>query len=93
LYTFEIIQFFELRRKVRASNITGPPPCLIGLLTTEILTAAFRQLQDPEVVSHAKEMARKMASEDGVEEAVRVFYKHLPRQALLCEVHCVAKVK
>ncbi|TMW59525.1 hypothetical protein Poli38472_004594 [Pythium oligandrum] len=64
----------------------GVEPCPIGELTTEKLRAAFSHLMDPEVRKRAEAMRDVMAREDGVEEAVKSFYRHLPLKHMKCDV-------
>ncbi|ETP38849.1 hypothetical protein F442_13653 [Phytophthora nicotianae P10297] len=64
----------------------GVPPCPITQLTTEILRKAFVDLANPELRERAEAMQRIMQQEDGAEEAVRSFYRHLPTQDMWCDL-------
>ncbi|GLE10774.1 hypothetical protein PINS_up023014 [Pythium insidiosum] len=64
----------------------GVEPCPIGELSVDRLTDAFLKLQDPGMRSRALAIRDVMAREDGVEEAVRVFYRHLPLKNMNCDV-------
>ncbi|TMW59527.1 hypothetical protein Poli38472_004596 [Pythium oligandrum] len=64
----------------------GVEPCPIGELTVEKLCAAFVQLMDPQVRERAIVLAEVMSREDGVEEAVQSFYRHLPLKHMTCHV-------
>ncbi|TMW59529.1 hypothetical protein Poli38472_004598 [Pythium oligandrum] len=64
----------------------GVEPCPIGELTMEKLRDAFVQLTDPEICRRAEALGRTMSQEDGVEEAVRCFYRHLPLKHMCCDV-------
>ncbi|KAF1787275.1 Glycosyltransferase family 28, N-terminal domain [Phytophthora cactorum] len=59
----------------------GVTPCPIEELTTEKLRVAFEGLQSLKMRSRAVEIQQKMQQEDGAEEAVRCFYRHLPLRA------------
>ncbi|TMW59530.1 hypothetical protein Poli38472_004599 [Pythium oligandrum] len=64
----------------------GVEPCPIGELTMEKLRDAFVQLTDPEICRRAEALGRTMSQEDGVEEAVRCFYRHLPLKHMRCDI-------
>ncbi|GLD97265.1 hypothetical protein PINS_up005948 [Pythium insidiosum] len=64
----------------------GVEPCPIGELSVDRLTDAFLKLQDPGMRSRALAIRDVMAREDGVEEAVRVFYRHLPLAHMVCDL-------
>ncbi|KAG7388497.1 hypothetical protein PHYPSEUDO_012283 [Phytophthora pseudosyringae] len=64
----------------------GVAPCPIEELTTDKLRVAFEGLQSPEMRSRAVAIQQKMQREDGAEEAVRCFYRHLPVQSMRCDL-------
>ncbi|TMW59544.1 hypothetical protein Poli38472_004613 [Pythium oligandrum] len=64
----------------------GVEPCPIVDLTVEKLRAAFEKLTDPEVKKRAEQLCEVMTKEDGVEEAVKSFYRHLPLKAMRCDI-------
>ncbi|KAG6944072.1 hypothetical protein JG687_00018135, partial [Phytophthora cactorum] len=64
----------------------GVTPCPIEELTTEKLRVAFEGLQSLKMRSRAVEIQQKMQQEDGAEEAVRCFYRHLPLQGMRCDL-------
>ncbi|KAE9003266.1 Sterol 3-beta-glucosyltransferase [Phytophthora rubi] len=64
----------------------GVAPCPIEELTMEKLRAAFEELQTQELRSRAMAIQQKMQKEDGAEEAVRCFYRHLPVQDMRCDL-------
>ncbi|KAK1948472.1 Sterol 3-beta-glucosyltransferase UGT80A2 [Phytophthora citrophthora] len=64
----------------------GVKPCPIAELTTDRLREAFVELMDPELRSRALDLRDVMRREDGADEAVRSFYRHLPTQKMLCDL-------
>ncbi|RLN36682.1 hypothetical protein BBJ28_00026468 [Nothophytophthora sp. Chile5] len=64
----------------------GVEPCPIAELTAEKLRTAFQDLQSEELRSRARAMQEKMQKENGAEEAVRSFYRHLPVQQMRCDL-------
>ncbi|KAF0693768.1 Aste57867_15267 [Aphanomyces stellatus] len=62
----------------------GVHPCPVTELTVATLQHAFEAMLSPEMRAKAQEMQRKMLAEDGVENAVQSFYRHLPRDAMTC---------
>ncbi|KAG3004572.1 Sterol 3-beta-glucosyltransferase [Phytophthora cactorum] len=64
----------------------GVAPCSITQLTTEILRKAFVDLANPELRERAEAMQHIMQQEDGAEEAVCSFYRHLPTQDMWCDL-------
>ncbi|CEG42615.1 sterol 3-beta [Plasmopara halstedii] len=64
----------------------GVTPCPIEKLTTEKLCKAFKALQNPMMRKRALTLQQKMQQEDGAEEAVRCFYRHLPIQDMRCDL-------
>jgi sterol 3beta-glucosyltransferase len=69
-----------------ASARVGVAPCPIAQLTTEVLSSAFMELANPELRRRAEAMRDLMQQEDGAEEAVRSFYRHLPTQDMWCDL-------
>ncbi|CAI5467784.1 unnamed protein product [Closterium sp. Yama58-4] len=63
--------------RVHAAGV-GPEPIPIGSLTLDKIVAAIEFMIRDEVVAAAKELAGKIAKEDGVDGAVEAFHKHLP---------------
>lgn len=70
---------------VRRAGV-GPEPCPIGQLTAPALAHKFGVLRERGVQARARELAERMAAEDGVGTAVRHFERCLPRQKMLCDV-------
>ncbi|DBA00178.1 TPA: hypothetical protein N0F65_007803 [Lagenidium giganteum] len=64
----------------------GVEPCPIHELTTEKLRDAFTQLMGEEIKQRAEAMRDGLLKEDGAAEAVRCFYRHLPKRDMLCDV-------
>lgn len=64
----------------------GPAPCPIEGLTVQVLAQKLEELQSPEMIAAAKEMAEKMALEDGVREGLNHFLASLPRDNMFCDV-------
>ncbi|KAF4318338.1 hypothetical protein G195_008338 [Phytophthora kernoviae 00238/432] len=64
----------------------GVEPCPIEELTTEKLRRAFKRLKSAELRSRALVLQKKMQQEDGAEEAVCSFYRHLPLQDMRCDL-------
>ncbi|KAH7465802.1 Sterol 3-beta-glucosyltransferase UGT80A2 [Phytophthora ramorum] len=64
----------------------GVAPCPIAQLTTEVLRKAFEDLAHPELRKRAEALRDLMLQEDGAEEAVRSFYRHLPTQDMWCDL-------
>lgn len=64
----------------------GVEPCRITELTVEKLRAAFEELQEPDIRSRAKLLQQRMQQEDGVEGAVKSFYRHLPMARMVCDL-------
>ncbi|XP_021284049.1 sterol 3-beta-glucosyltransferase UGT80B1 isoform X2 [Herrania umbratica] len=58
----------------------GPPPIPISQLSVENLSNAIRFMLQPEVKSHAMELAKLIENEDGVAAAVDAFHRHLPSE-------------
>ncbi|KAL3671130.1 hypothetical protein V7S43_004312 [Phytophthora oleae] len=64
----------------------GVKPCPIAQLTTESLRVAFVRLMDPELRARALDLRDVMQRENGADEAVRSFYRHLPTQKMFCDL-------
>ncbi|XVE55141.1 hypothetical protein DITRI_Ditri03aG0136700 [Diplodiscus trichospermus] len=61
----------------------GPAPIPISQLSVENLSNAIRFMLQPEVKSHAMELAKLIENEDGVAAAVDAFHRHLPPEVPL----------
>ncbi|KAH9124331.1 hypothetical protein AeMF1_004885 [Aphanomyces euteiches] len=57
----------------------GVRPCPLGDLTVKKLRQAFLQLLSPATIANAKAIQAKMQQENGIENAVQSFYRHLPK--------------
>ena len=64
----------------------GPKPCPIDELSDGILAQKFIELKDPEIIANARDMAAKMALEDGVRGGLEHFLKSLPVDNMHCDV-------
>lgn len=64
----------------------GVPPCPIKELTTDKLRTAFEALQTTKMRECALQLQAKLHQENGVEEAVRCFYRHLPVKDMRCDL-------
>lgn len=64
----------------------GVDPCPINELTTKKLRAAFEELQSPFLRNRAQRLQKRMQQEDGAEEAVKSFYRHLPLRRMTCDL-------
>jgi UDP:flavonoid glycosyltransferase YjiC (YdhE family) len=64
----------------------GPKPCPVGNLNLMEIVSAFEVLQRESTLRAAEAVGESMAREDGVENAVRAFYQHLPLENMVCEV-------
>jgi len=69
-----------------ASADAGPFPISHQLLTATNLAAGITFCQQHSTISAAKEIAKKMSTENGVKEAVASFYANLPLERLTCQV-------
>ncbi|KAL3749818.1 hypothetical protein ACJRO7_010875 [Eucalyptus globulus] len=67
--------------RVHARGV-GPAPIPVDEFSLEKLVDAIRFMLDPKVKQCAEELAKDMEHEDGVEGAVKAFYKHFPREKL-----------
>lgn len=56
----------------------GPPPIPVDQFSLPKLISAINFMSEPVVKERAVELARAMASEDGVTGAVKAFFRHLP---------------
>ncbi|XVF37196.1 hypothetical protein REPUB_Repub19eG0125200 [Reevesia pubescens] len=61
----------------------GPAPIPISQLSVEKLSNAIQFMLQPEVKSHAMELAKWIENEDGVAAAVDAFHRHLPPEVPL----------
>ncbi|KAG7388496.1 hypothetical protein PHYPSEUDO_012282 [Phytophthora pseudosyringae] len=64
----------------------GVDPCPITDLTTKKLRAALEELQSPFLRNRAQRLQKRMRKEDGAEEAVKSFYRHLPLRRMRCDL-------
>ncbi|KAH9125053.1 hypothetical protein AeMF1_004270 [Aphanomyces euteiches] len=70
----------------------GVHPCPLANLKVDVLRQAFTQLLSPEVIANARALQAKMQQEDGIENAVQSFYRHLPNmQCALTPEHLATK--
>ncbi|XP_030540725.1 sterol 3-beta-glucosyltransferase UGT80A2-like [Rhodamnia argentea] len=67
--------------RVHARGV-GPAPIPVDDFSLEKLVDAIRFMLDPKVKECAEELAKAMEHEDGVEGAVKAFYKHFPLRSL-----------
>jgi sterol 3beta-glucosyltransferase len=67
----------------------GPPPLKANTASIEDLAAAFGDLlrRNNEMKICAQAMGAKIAAENGVDEAVKSFYRHLP-VSMQCDLSC-----
>ncbi|TDH66247.1 hypothetical protein CCR75_001831 [Bremia lactucae] len=66
----------------------GIEPCPISQLTTEKLQVAFEALESPQLRKRASAMRELLKREDGVSEALKSFYRHLPLHRMRCNLDC-----
>lgn len=64
----------------------GPAPSPIEDLTVEVLAQKLIELQNPEIIANARQMAKKMALEDGIRGGLNHFLSSLPRDNMFCDV-------
>lgn len=64
----------------------GPRPVAVETLDFTTVIDSFSRLIDKKIISNAAEISKKLGSEDGVENAVASFYRHLPIQNMICDV-------
>ncbi|KAJ3332125.1 hypothetical protein HDU76_001218 [Blyttiomyces sp. JEL0837] len=69
-----------------ASIGAGPAPVPYKRLTADRLASAIKFALTPEVAAKARTASIKIQSEDGVAEGVRSFHRHLPLDAMRCDV-------
>ncbi|KAF9669718.1 hypothetical protein SADUNF_Sadunf14G0136300 [Salix dunnii] len=65
--------------RVHARGV-GPPPIPVDEFSHAKLVEAINFMLNPEVKERAVELAKDMENEDGVDGAVKAFFKHLPRR-------------
>ncbi|KAB5527824.1 hypothetical protein DKX38_021671 [Salix brachista] len=65
--------------RVHARGV-GPPPIPVDEFSHTKLVEAINFMLDPKVKERAVELAKDMENEDGVDGAVKAFFKHLPRR-------------
>ncbi|KAH0433781.1 hypothetical protein IEQ34_026964 [Dendrobium chrysotoxum] len=59
----------------------GPQPIPVDQFSLPKLVESIKFMMDPQVKQRAVELAKAMESEDGVNGAVRAFFKHFPRNS------------
>lgn len=64
----------------------GPQPCQISDLNLSKITENMNNLTSNEVINKARECGKLLEQEDGATKAVETFYRHLPVDAMLCDV-------
>ncbi|KEQ80652.1 UDP-Glycosyltransferase/glycogen phosphorylase, partial [Aureobasidium pullulans EXF-150] len=64
----------------------GPKPIHHKNLTAENLGEAIRFIITPETAHAARQIALRMATENGVKTAVQSFHRNLPRQSIRCDL-------
>ncbi|KAJ3119125.1 hypothetical protein HDU96_000040 [Phlyctochytrium bullatum] len=69
-----------------ASIGAGPPPIHNKKLTADRLAAALKHALRPETTEAAQKAAEQIRSESGVAEGARSFHRHLPLDAMRCDV-------
>lgn len=67
--------------RVHARGV-GPPPIPVDEFSLPRLVNAINYMLDPEVKERAVELAKALENEDGVEGAVRAFFRQLARRKL-----------
>jgi UDP:flavonoid glycosyltransferase YjiC (YdhE family) len=63
----------------------GPAPIPFPQLTAQKLATAFRFSLRPDVKSRAEELGRALVAENGIQNAVKEFHKHLPT-GMRCDI-------
>lgn len=71
---------------VVASAGAGPAPIPQKELKVSVLVQGFNYLTSAPAAEAARAIAQKMRSETGVQAAVESFHRHLPRDAMSCDV-------
>ncbi len=69
----------------------GPKPLPFRELTSSKLMAGFEILHLESVQESAEMMARAFSRENGLENGVKCFYKHLPLKQMVCDVSLFLK--
>ena len=64
----------------------GPAPVRMDQLTFSLVQQAFAVLLRKETNESTRVMSKTLKAEDGAQEAVHAFYRHLPLEAMLCDV-------
>lgn len=64
----------------------GPKSCPVGELTEDILTEKFQMMAGAAMQEKAKELAEKMAAEDGIKGGYNHFMRDILRDNMLCDV-------
>lgn len=68
-----------------ASAGAGPPPLSITGINAAAFVSAFETLLAPATLEAAAMISQKMSRENGVQEAVNSFHRHLPVKKLACD--------
>ncbi len=69
----------------------GPKPLPFSELTSSELMAGFEVLRLESVHESAEAIAKAFSCENGVEEGVSCFFKHLPLKHMVCDVSLYLK--
>ncbi|KAI9097094.1 UDP-Glycosyltransferase/glycogen phosphorylase [Phlyctochytrium arcticum] len=69
-----------------ASQRAGPPPLPFKRLTADRLAQCFEFAISDEAQMRAKEIGLRMCNENGVAAGVASFHKHLPLDAMRCQI-------
>lgn len=69
-----------------ASNGAGPSPTPIAQLSTESLASAIDFCLTPSAKAAAQTISSQMRRDNGVEAAVASFHRHLPVDAMTCDL-------
>jgi hypothetical protein len=73
---------------VRRASV-GPAPVPVSKLTEKILVGKLTELTSETTIANAKDLARKMSEENGVQGGLRHFFDDLPRDSLCCDVSLI----
>lgn len=72
--------------RVVASNGAGPNPIPIAQFSTESLSSAIQFCLTPSAKTAAHNISSQMRRDNGVDAAVTSFHRHLPLDAMACDV-------
>jgi hypothetical protein len=64
----------------------GPPPVPYKDLTADALADSITHALKPDSLERAKEMARKIAAEDGMAKGVQSFHRALDTEKMRCQI-------